>query len=297
MSAGTRSSAITATAPASSAIFACSAVTTSMITPPLSMSAMPRLTRWVPVWWVSEVPTTDTGLPYLLSRDGDNGLRLHGRRTPECLNSQSAREVRHVSALLVHLAGRDRVVYFEKFRHRSAARQPEHAHQPAPPGGDRGDDRVVVELAGHEHLMSGRFQFGDDLVGPVLRYAVPAVQERPEIRPDEHGAQGAGQLTLGQFPPGLGGPGVVREVGEQQAGRRVEQARRGELERHRTSPHQRRVERGAGRFQPGVQPVEAAGPPRHVDPGHRDGDEDQYGSPRRHNAVTSLLAALPAGRT
>ena len=55
MSAGTRSSAITATAPASSAIFACSAVTTSMITPPLSISAIPRLTRVVPVlgvFWV-----------------------------------------------------------------------------------------------------------------------------------------------------------------------------------------------------------------------------------------------------
>src|SRR5687768_4421953 len=49
MSAGTRSRAITATAPASSAIFACSAVTTSMITPPLSISAMPRLTAEVPV--------------------------------------------------------------------------------------------------------------------------------------------------------------------------------------------------------------------------------------------------------
>ena len=48
MSAGTRSSAITATAPASSAILACSAVTTSMMTPPLSISAMPRLTREVP---------------------------------------------------------------------------------------------------------------------------------------------------------------------------------------------------------------------------------------------------------
>ena len=48
MSAGTRSSAMTATAPASSAILACSAVTTSMITPPLSISAMPRLTRAVP---------------------------------------------------------------------------------------------------------------------------------------------------------------------------------------------------------------------------------------------------------
>src|SRR4051812_39237095 len=56
MSAGTRSRAITATAPASSAILACSGVTTSMITPPLSISAMPRLTRVVPVTgasWVS----------------------------------------------------------------------------------------------------------------------------------------------------------------------------------------------------------------------------------------------------
>ena len=50
MSAGTRSSAMTATAPASSAIFACSASTTSMITPPFSISASPLLTRIVPIW-------------------------------------------------------------------------------------------------------------------------------------------------------------------------------------------------------------------------------------------------------
>src|SRR5215212_7144909 len=49
MSAGTRSSAITATAPESSAIFACSASTTSMITPPFSISARPLLTRIVPL--------------------------------------------------------------------------------------------------------------------------------------------------------------------------------------------------------------------------------------------------------
>src|SRR5436305_6231256 len=48
MSAGTRSSAITATAPASSAIRACSAVVTSMITPPFNISARPPLTRMVP---------------------------------------------------------------------------------------------------------------------------------------------------------------------------------------------------------------------------------------------------------
>ncbi len=48
MSAGIRSSAITATAPASSATFACSGVTTSMMTPPLSICARPRLTVAVP---------------------------------------------------------------------------------------------------------------------------------------------------------------------------------------------------------------------------------------------------------
>ena len=45
MSAGTRSSAITAQAPASSAIFASSGVTTSMITPPFSISARPVFRR------------------------------------------------------------------------------------------------------------------------------------------------------------------------------------------------------------------------------------------------------------
>src|SRR5579871_5600736 len=49
MSAGTRSSAITAQAPASSATLAWSAVTTSMITPPFNISARPLFTRIVPV--------------------------------------------------------------------------------------------------------------------------------------------------------------------------------------------------------------------------------------------------------
>src|SRR6478609_4588122 len=47
ISAGTRSSAITAQAPASSATFASSGVTTSMITPPFNISARPVLTRKV----------------------------------------------------------------------------------------------------------------------------------------------------------------------------------------------------------------------------------------------------------
>src|SRR5438270_4194732 len=49
MSAGTRSSAITAHAPASWAILACSAVTTSMITPPFSICASPAFSLKVPL--------------------------------------------------------------------------------------------------------------------------------------------------------------------------------------------------------------------------------------------------------
>ncbi|OQA22472.1 MAG: hypothetical protein BWY60_00228 [Actinobacteria bacterium ADurb.Bin346] len=48
MSAGTLSSAMTETAPASSATLACSTVVTSIITPPLSISARPVLTFNVP---------------------------------------------------------------------------------------------------------------------------------------------------------------------------------------------------------------------------------------------------------
>src|SRR4051794_16628477 len=67
MSAGTRSSAITAAAPASSAILACSALTTSMITPPFSISASPALTRDVgssrmPAMVATAAPTFRTEL-------------------------------------------------------------------------------------------------------------------------------------------------------------------------------------------------------------------------------------------
>src|SRR5689334_16207992 len=49
ISEGTRSSAITATAPASSAILACSALVTSMMTPPFSISASPTFSLGVPL--------------------------------------------------------------------------------------------------------------------------------------------------------------------------------------------------------------------------------------------------------
>src|SRR5512136_3036067 len=59
ISAGTRSSAITAHAPASSAMRACSGVTTSMMTPPLSIWASPFLVAQV------EVSAVISGYPIL----------------------------------------------------------------------------------------------------------------------------------------------------------------------------------------------------------------------------------------
>src|SRR5215475_78615 len=66
MSDGTRSSAITATAPASSAIFACSALVTSMMTPPFSISANLTFNRGVPISML--VPSFDCELCVLLSQ-------------------------------------------------------------------------------------------------------------------------------------------------------------------------------------------------------------------------------------
>src|SRR3954471_1837775 len=75
MSAGTRSSAMTAHAPASSAIFASSASTTSMITPPLSISARPLLTRIVPVSCMSPMLAGELAPEH--GRDGgERDLRL-----------------------------------------------------------------------------------------------------------------------------------------------------------------------------------------------------------------------------
>src|SRR5215217_582043 len=79
MSAGTRSSAMTAAAPASSAIFACSGVTTSMITPPLSISARPALTLKVPVsMWLLRIdlPTARLGAALLEQPDVEELLEV-----------------------------------------------------------------------------------------------------------------------------------------------------------------------------------------------------------------------------
>src|SRR5215218_3056540 len=95
MSAGTRSSAMTAAAPADSATRAWSGVTTSMITPPLSISARPVLTRCVATSGITQDGSRDpardrrallepkrldaVGVGRLVARVHAVGERLHER--------------------------------------------------------------------------------------------------------------------------------------------------------------------------------------------------------------------------
>src|SRR4051812_5772553 len=93
MSAGTRSSAITDAAPASSAMRASWALTTSMITPPLSISARPALTRNVPVSFTGAMVARrgrNSGEP------GENSLRdalRYGRPDPVRRDPPAVRRV------------------------------------------------------------------------------------------------------------------------------------------------------------------------------------------------------------
>src|SRR5271170_2763009 len=78
---GTRSSAITAVAPAFSAITACSALVTSMITPPFSISARPTLRRKVSSMYIGSSLVGIGGWGFGTRQAGSYESRsLHQRR-------------------------------------------------------------------------------------------------------------------------------------------------------------------------------------------------------------------------
>src|SRR5256886_6698242 len=124
ISAGTRSRAITATAPASSAIRAWSAVVTSMITPPLSISARPLFTRIVPISGMTlslaSAQTAEHAVQLVLrwrDRPEEHGVLLLGHDVGDVL----AELLRHEMAVARLDVGRLRVVLGERDRHRVAA--------------------------------------------------------------------------------------------------------------------------------------------------------------------------------
>ena len=180
MSAGTRSSAITATAPASSAILACSAVTTSMITPPLSISAMPRLTRAVPV--TSVECSSEGGLRHAsIVRRLRAGRRSAGRcvRPAVCASAwRRTTQMRCTTVTVLATASspqrdleQDRQV--EQRRRRTVGTR--IADQPVGPLGDA-DLGVVAELLG---LAPGR----RTSTAPMTRQTRRQRQVEPVCRP------------------------------------------------------------------------------------------------------------------
>src|SRR5689334_8239254 len=161
MSAGTRSSAITAHAPASSAMRACSALVTSMITPPLSISARPLLTRIVPV--------SDTLNPF---RQSDPGIVV--QRSPTAFRDRAA----SVPDQVLEAIG------------------VEHPDQPVAHVDQPGLAQLVQHLgqglsAGADHLC--QLHVGEPLVDAdaVRRHAAIAVHQLEQLagKPRGHGAE------------------------------------------------------------------------------------------------------------
>src|SRR4051812_2599013 len=111
MSAGTRSSAMTDTAPAASAILASSGVTTSMITPPLSISASPVLTRRVAVSFTETTlaarapqPTSINARLCLAKRRGNHPNRMTTRALPAHTIARPMTRERRCTLLVVTVA-------------------------------------------------------------------------------------------------------------------------------------------------------------------------------------------------
>src|SRR5947208_5383208 len=183
MSAGTRSSAMTATAPASSAIFAWSGVTTSMMTPPLSIWARPFLVAQVEVSVMMARALRDefaSGLPADWPRgrrpfepvrsDVSASIMARGPKPPKRRRSspdERADDPRH------HPCGAARAL-----RREPAQRVHETEHVlvgEAVEQRDQAQDRVVGHLAQEPH---GTFQ---------LRRLEPADQaDRAVEQPHEH---------------------------------------------------------------------------------------------------------------
>src|SRR5579875_888852 len=167
MSAGTRSSAITATAPASSAIFACSGVTTSMITPPFSISAIPRLTRAVPVsatfvtagllaqiWGTPPEYRCDTAA----SCQKDACGTFRSRPAPATVAAQGSSS---------EAVGQP-VVEVDRGRQWCVAGEAEVAHLGPVPQALHVAHRFVVEATGNLDALPGRAQSFDELGPPFV---------------------------------------------------------------------------------------------------------------------------------
>ncbi len=260
MSAGTRSSAMTATAPASSAIFACSAVTTSMMTPPFSISAMPRFTRSVPV----AAPLSAMAFVLTLGPEPGRWSCVHGRGGPTA--SQTVPTGQSPSP--------------------NRAVRPQSYRTPKPVGGRSSISKVCgsVELPASRNHPTSRWRRTSRFARtPSLRNRRLIATRRVTVSSSsanssppgtariaatssgvgEQGAQHRGQVALRRCPrrrtvaAGRRGPRARRRRGPPTTPGRARRSRRARWPP--TPPQQLGLQRVPRGLHPLVQPVQAAG--------------------------------------
>src|SRR6185437_1845462 len=243
MSAGTRSRAITATAPASSAILAWSAVTTSMMTPPLSISAMPRFTRAVPVtepFWLPGPAGVGVDTTDLIQLSGKGAVALvHGRAA--VTRRMAGVSTSDALACSGGQRGWQLVVDLERLRQARVTGEMRPSHDPLPPDPLGVHDGLVVEPPGELGPVAGRREPVED-AGPRATGADRGHDVGVEGQVERLGQVTLCRLPLCRLPLGRGrrvGRGLVltrrqRTRGgrrDEQAARRVEQAGRREFHR------------------------------------------------------------------
>src|SRR6478752_3665511 len=289
MSAGTRSSAMTATAPASSAILACSGVTTSMMTPPLSISAMPRLTRVVPVLVPAcrSAAAAPPGVWVVLTMSclrcvGGGPWEVTSPSTPRVGPAAGCSGPGPGGGTSLADERGDVVVELDGVRHRGVPGQVEDADRPRAPHPAHVGDGVVVEAAGQLHAGARRGDASDDVA--------------PDGVLGQHrDVEGLGEVALGLLAllPVLRRSleRVRGRVGHDEGGGAVEQPAVGELDGGLGPTHEAGVERGERAAEAHVEPVEAGRRVRQV-PGDDDEDEQDGEDPRQQLAHR----VLPPGR-
>ena len=225
MSAGTRSSAITATAPASSAILACSAVTTSMMTPPLSISAMPRLTRAVPVAGViSEVGSADM---QTIVRRAPGPVRFGSRGQAAGAASACLRttQTRWTTVTVLATASTHSAIGSRIGRSSSTLEAGHHQdrHQPVGPLGDADLGVEAQRLRAGPGVRRDRSHHQADQREPQVEAVVPGPgeverqpgEDRPVADPVERGVQERAEQA---GPAGQPGHVAVDQVAEDERG-------------------------------------------------------------------------------
>ena len=245
MSDGTRSSAITAQAPASSAIFACSGVVTSMMTPPFSISARPTLSSKAsaPVR-AGAVPVAVLRIVLLAHRELLQGMDAWNLD----VDAHRARRAPAARAVLAHRAPERRDTAADRRLVRGGDREAQAARRAA----------VVVELRARREEHAGARRLGQEVARvDAARQLDPDLVPAFRLRPRRIGQLARERRRAARRAARAGRGGAGRGGGRSRRRRRSAPARPGRRARRRDrSPASARgARRRAGRARGSSRPA------------------------------------------